>query len=125
MTRIHHYSVLLALLGLVGCSEPLDPAPTPVGPIVFSVGDERPTATNEDDEETNAEEQPVTSSRGRAPGLGPANVTQPDWETRVEQNQTQREGAPWPDPPSATLRAPADPRIDEVDSRTGLPPLPH
>jgi hypothetical protein len=78
-------------LALVGCSDPLDPGPTPVGPVVVSIGGERaPDAENESE-----------------PSAGDV--------------QASDEGNRLPPPPTATLRAPADDRVEEVDSETGLP----
>lgn len=102
--------VLLALPMIPACSEPIDPEPTPVGPIVVSVGGERPgeRAAEQEDEESGGQDpdnlvDPRTS-------LGPAN---PNDRTIFSD----------PHPPTSTLRAPADPRVEEVNSQTGLPPI--
>jgi hypothetical protein len=90
--------VLLALPALSACTDPVDPAPTPVGPIVVTTGGDRSNDPRRVDIDQDALTSPVPTARRERPLWGP--------------------------PPSATLRAPADPRIEEVDSRTGLPPLP-
>lgn len=76
----HHLqaAALLCFVTIAGC-DPLDPGPTPVGPFVVTVGNERVA------------------------------------------DGSQRDQNLLPDPPSATLRAPADDRVEEVDSETGLP----
>jgi hypothetical protein len=117
MTR----SLLQALpfLVLAACSDPIDPGPTPVGPVVVTVGGERRDVDREAAANAHGHYDVGTDPGDRYYDVD----TEPAASDRRRVADHYREQNLLPDPPTSTLRAPADPRIEEVDSRTGLPPI--